>query len=325
MRRWARAVKRRARSALGLPNPSVPAVASIDWFEAEDIDRICELYFSTGGTPGTAWDPYRDAHMRLPDWYRPGLDPMSASYAEQQHRLWKLVSGIEGEYRPDLHEKEHDWGDIDPVRTPGYYVRRDGAAIATASDHIIAMGMTLKHCNLKAGDWALEYGAGFGHTALALARLGVNVDTVDISPTFCSYVQAQATHFQVALTPFQGRFGFNPRPGHRYSTIWFFEAFHHCVDFPQAVHQLRENLAEGGRVILAGEPVFIKEYAAVPYPWGLRLHSEVIATVRRHHWFELGFTEAFLFELFAGAGFAGRRIDCEPSLFGRLYVFEPSA
>ncbi len=92
--------------------------------------------------------------------------------------------------------------------------------------------MIAQHCDLKAGDWALEYGAGFGQTALALARLGVNVDTVDISATFCGYVQARQSFFGAAA-PFEGRFGVNPRPGQRYDLIWFYESFHHCVDFPR--------------------------------------------------------------------------------------------
>jgi hypothetical protein len=91
----------------------------------------------------------------------------------------------------------------------------------------------------------------------------------------------------------------------------------------QVVPQLAHHLAEGGRVILGGEPIVEREYAAVPYPWGLRLHSEVAAVVRKHRWFELGFSEAFLFELFKRSGFKSVRIECEPSIFGRLYAFEP--
>ena len=201
-------------------------------------------------------------------------------------------------------------------------MRRDAGAITSASDHVIATGMFLKHCGLKAGDWALEYGAGFGQTALSLSRLGVNVDTVDISQTFCDFIARQAVFVQGPRTPFRARFGVNPRPGQKYSLIWFYESFHHCLDFRDVVTRIGDHLAEGGRVILGGEPVFEKEYAAVPYPWGVRLHSEVVAVVRRHHWFELGFSEEFLYRLFEEAGFTGRRIDCEPTLFGRLYVFK---
>ncbi|MGY4830595.1 class I SAM-dependent methyltransferase [Sphaerotilaceae bacterium SBD11-9] len=316
-------MKRGLRKIWSLASREAPQrVERSGFFRADQIDWVCETYFKQGTAPGSAWEPLRHAHMELPDWFRQGLDPFSPAYAEQQHRLWQLISGVDRPYEPETDEKEHDWGDIDPVRLPGYLVRRDPLAITAASDHVIATGMLLKHSGLKAGDWALEYGAGFGQTALALARLGVNVDTVDISATFCGYVRQQADFFRVPLTPFQGRFGMNPRPGQKYQLIWFYESFHHCVDFQQVVHQISEHLAEGGRVILGGEPIVEREYAAVPYPWGVRLHSEVVAVVRSQHWFELGFSEQFLHELFASAGFVGQRIDCEPTLFGRLYVFE---
>jgi 2-polyprenyl-3-methyl-5-hydroxy-6-metoxy-1,4-benzoquinol methylase len=293
------------------------------WFGPDDIEDVRRIYFETGGAPGSPWEPLRHAHMRLPDWFRHNLDPYSEGYIAQQHRLWRLVSGVDRDYEVERDEKEAEWGAVDAVRTPGFYVRRDPAAIASASDHVIATGMMLRHCGLQAGDWALEYGAGFGQTALALARLGVNVDTVDVSDTFCGFVREQAEFFRVPLHPFKGRFGDAPRPGKLYKLVWFYESFHHCLDFRRVVQRLPSLLAPGGRVILAGEPIVEKPYAAVPYPWGLRLHSEVVAVVRRQRWFELGFTEAFLHELFGQAGFAVNRIDCEPTLFGRLYVCEP--
>jgi SAM-dependent methyltransferase len=320
---WKATLRRGARAALSaLGTDPATAAARSGYFHPDDIGWICETYFTHGSAPGTPWDALRHAHMTLPSWFRHDIDPLSEAYAEQQHRLWQLISGVDRPYAPDVDEKEHDWGDIDPVRLPGYLARRDPLAVSSASDHVIATGMFLKHCGLKPGDWALEYGAGFGQTALALARLGVNVDTVDISTTFCEFVRRQAEFFQVPLSAFHGYFGVNPRPGQKYQMIWFYESFHHCLDFQNVVRQLGDHLAEGGRVILGGEPIVEREYAAVPYPWGVRLHSEVAAVVRKQHWFELGFSERFLFELFSAAGFVGRRIDCEPSLFGQLYVFE---
>lgn len=293
-----------------------------DWFQPADIARIHEVYFGQGTAPGGAWDRYRDAHMVLPVWFRHDLDPWGEAYAAQQHRLWSLVTGVDRVYDVEVDEREHAWGDIDPVRQPGFYVRRDDAAVSSAGDQLIAMGMLLKHAGLRPGDRALEYGAGFAQGALAMARLGVEVDTVDVSPTFCHFVRRQAEHFNVPLTPHVGQFGMQPHPGQRYKLVWFYESFHHCVDFLRVVPRLAEMLEPGGRVILAGEPVVEQPYAAVPYPWGVRLHSEVAAVMRQNHWFELGFTEAFLYELFARAGFESRRIDCDASPFGRLYVFE---
>jgi SAM-dependent methyltransferase len=312
---------RHAMDAL-IGSDAVERIARSGYFDADQIELVHSTFFGPGlcGAAGGPWEPFRHAHMRLPDWFQHGLDPLGDAYAEQQRRLWRLVAGVDRAYDVERDEKEADIGEVDPVRFPGFYVRRDPSAVEAASDHVIAMGMLMKHCGLRPGDWALEYGAGYGQTALSLARLGVHVDTVDVSATFCDYVRRQAEFFDVPLNAFKGRFGDAPRPDHRYRLIWFYESFHHCLDFARVVRELPKLLAPGGRVILSGEPIAERSYAAVPYPWGLRLHSEVVAVVRRQRWFELGFTEDFLFELFANAGFVMSRIDCPPSLFGRMYV-----
>ena len=292
------------------------------YFSADDIDEVARVVFDEGHT-SPRYRHLQHAHMMLPDWFNPRLDPFSAEYADQQRRLWRLIAGVDREYEPDADEKEAPLGEFDAVRFPGFYLRRDAEAVASASDHVIASGMILKHSGLKPGGWALEYGAGFGQTALALARLGVNVDTVDISEAFCRFVQQQADHFQVPLRAHHGRFGMNPRPGQRYDLVFFYESFHHCLDWQSLLQALPGLLAPGGRVVLCGEPMAEREYAAVPYPWGVRLQSDVVATIRRLRWFELGFSEDFLYEIFSRAGFTITRHACGPSLWGRTYVCEP--
>ncbi len=292
-------------------------------FGVEDIAAVTQAYYHQGDSAEArqAWAAYQDAHLRLPVGFDHRLDPWSPAYLDQQLKLWQVMAGVAVDYEPETHEADVGWDAVDPVRQPGYYVRRDERAIATASDHWLATGMLLKHCGLKAGDRALEYGAGFGQSALALARMGVQVDTVDISARFCDYVAQQAAFFQVPLTPHRGRFGHHPRPGERYQLIWFYESFHHCLDFASVVPRLARMLAPDGRLILGGEPIVETPNAAVPYPWGMRLHSEVAAVVRATRWCELGFTESFLLELFARSGLKGERINCEQSDFGRLYLF----
>jgi SAM-dependent methyltransferase len=291
------------------------------YFAAEHIDEVAKVVFEEGHA-SPRYRHLQHAHLTLPAWFRTDLDPYGAEYAGQQKRLWKLIAGVDRDYEPDLDEKEAPLGEFDPVRFPGYFLRRDADAVASASDHVIASGMILKHSGLKPGGWALEYGAGFGQTALALARLGVNVDTVDISRAFCQYVQQQADHFQVPLKAHLGHFGMNPRPGQKYDLVFFYESFHHCLDWQDLLRALPDLLTENGRVVLCGEPMAERAYAAVPYPWGVRLQSDVVATIRRLHWFELGFTEDFLYEIFTRAGFTITRHACEPSLWGRTYVCE---
>lgn len=310
-----RFLRRQAKRWLGRRSP-----ASV---REEDIGEISALMRSVGTYKGGPWDRWREAHMALPVWFRRGLDPWGPEYLAQQVRLWQLIAGVSRPYDPEVDEAEIYAADAtDAIRRPAYFARRDAEAVISAGDHVLATGMLLKHANIAPGERALEYGAGFGQTALAMARLGVSVDTVDISANFCRWVQQQADFFQAPLQAHQGRFGINPRPGERYKLIWFYESFHHCLAFAQVVPQIEAHLADGGRIILAGEPIVEGENAAVPYPWGLRLDSETLAMVRHAHWFELGFSEAFLYELFARSGLVGRRIDCEPSLWGRLYVFE---
>ena len=302
--------------------PKPRGTATHNSFTLEQVADLHRIYYSSGPQAGGPWDPYRHAHMVLPAWFQHGLDPWSEAYAAQQERLWAAIVGTEQRYDPAQDERETGWGDIDAVRRPGFFNRRDPEAVRAAADQVLAAGMLLKHSGLQPGQRALEYGAGFAQGALLLARLGVHVDTVDISQAFCQHVQAQADFFQVPLTPFHASFGDNPRPGERYDLVWFYESFHHCVDFLRVVPRLADMLNPGGRVILMGEPIVEAEYAAVPYPWGVRLHSEVAAVMRQTRWFELGFSEAFVFELFRRAGFSGQRVECEPSLFGRLWIFQ---
>ncbi len=302
--------------------PARPLAPLGDWFALGDVEEVRRTYYEQGPVEGGPWDRLRHAHLVLPEWFESGLDPWGQAYAVQQERLWAAIVGVDRPYDAAIDEQEAAWGDIDPIRRPGFFNRRDAQAVASAADHLLACGMLVKHSGLQPGQHALEYGPGFGHTALTLARLGVQVDTVDISAVFCNFIRRQAEHFQVPLTAHQAAFGTQPVAGRRYKLIWFYESFHHCVDFMRVVPQLEALLDDGGRVILIGEPIVEKEYAAVPYPWGVRLHSEVAAVMRQTRWFELGFSEAFLYELFRRSGLRGRRIDCEPSPFGRLYLFE---
>jgi 2-polyprenyl-3-methyl-5-hydroxy-6-metoxy-1,4-benzoquinol methylase len=304
------------------PNHSCAAerIKSSGRFTVADIDLLCEAFRRFNSEESTPWDDFRDAYLDMPEWIRLDLDPMSEEYAAQQRRLWNVLAGIEREYDPQIDEETSPPHD-DPIRFPGFFLRRDKLAVKSAADHFFAAAMIMKNGSLEPGDWALEYGAGFAHTALQLARLGVNVDTIDISEAFCRNVKAQADFYRVPLTPFPGRFGSNPRQDKKYDLIWFYESFHHCLEFRNVVRQLKRHLAPTGSVILAGEPIARRKNRAIPFPWGLRFDAEVVAVMRLRHWFELGFTEDFIVNLFTAEGFVGELMECSASAYGRGYVF----
>ena len=324
--RWKRptAAASRSPSAAAPVFTSAPErIRATGEFTLEDVDLVTQTRMQHGMVHGSPWDAFRTANMLLPEWFDTGLDPYSDEHANQQFRLWALLAQRDRPYAPEIDEKEAPHGDVDPVRRPSCYMLRDNDSVALAGDHIIATGMILKHSGVKPGCRVLEYGAGWGQTALALARLGVLVDTVDISRTFCGFITDQADFFQVPLKSFEGRFGWNPRGDQKYDLIFFYEAFHHCAEFRTVVHDIKRHLAPGGRVLLVGEPISRTQNRYLPYSWGLRLDADPIAHVRHFGWLELGFTEDFLVELFTDAGFTAERVDCEPSIYGTGYIFKP--
>jgi 2-polyprenyl-3-methyl-5-hydroxy-6-metoxy-1,4-benzoquinol methylase len=238
--------------------------------------------------------------MALPDWFDPRMDPYNAAYRDQMLRFWSAITARD-RYVPGDHEDTPEIAESDAIYRPAFYASGD---TAFSGGQMMAMGHIILRSHLKPGDRMLEYGAGFGQTALALARLGVHVDTVDINPAFCRAVQTSAERYQVALHPHVGEFGFNPAgQEHAYDMILFYESFHHCLDFIRLIERLPKLLKPHGRVILAGEPIFHGPSAEMPYPWGFRLDWENVAIMRHRGWMELGFQQNFLLDLFSRAGF----------------------
>jgi 2-polyprenyl-3-methyl-5-hydroxy-6-metoxy-1,4-benzoquinol methylase len=322
------AAERKSRSvAQGAPSQQFASdaerIKATGEFTLDEVDLVVQAISQHDIVYGSPWDNFRMANLRLPSWFKMGLNPHSEEYATQQYKLWSELTRHHRPYAPEIDEREAPLANVDAVKRPAYYMRRDAESVRLAADQIIATGMILKHSGVRPGSRALEYGAGFGQTALALARLGVEVDTVDISKAFCEYVRDQADFFQVPLTPFEGRFGWNPRGDQKYDLIFFYEAFHHCADFRSVVRDLKRHLAPDGRVLLVGEPISRLQNRYLPYPWGLRLDAEPIAQVRRYGWLELGFTEEFLLRLFLDSGFTAERIDCAASVHGSGYIFRP--
>jgi SAM-dependent methyltransferase len=137
--------------------------------------------------------------------------------------------------------------------------------------------------------------------------MGAEVHTVDIDEVFCNSIRKQAEFFGVNLTPHQEVFGYNP--GGVFDIIIFYESFHHCRNFNVVVQVLRGIIKPGGKIMLAGEPIWPGTplwAQGAQYPWGIRLEAEVASIVRFRKWFELGFQKDFLINLFARHGFIYR-------------------
>lgn len=238
--------------------------------------------------------------MELPRWYDHSLDPESNAYRKQMLRLWSAITG-RSNYDPTTHEDTPEIAALDAFHRPAFFASKDSSF---AGGQMMAIGHILLRSGVGEGSRVLEYGAGFGQVAVAFARLGATVDTVDINPAFCGAVRTIASKYEVDLTPHVGLFGHNPvgRDG-AYDLIYFYEAFHHSLDFAVLIPNLKRMLKPGGKVILAGEPIFDGPCDEMPYPWGFRLDWENVAVMRIRGWMELGFQRGFLLSRFAEAGF----------------------
>lgn len=266
----------------------------------EDIAQASQDWQIAGGAIGSPFDKWRGKYLPLPTWYDETLDPEGAAYLAQQDRIWREMVGEQGDYQPSQHEITQD-SHVDPIVKPGFY----STTPVAAGDHLVALGHILRHSGLRSGARVLEYGAGFGQIALTFARMGCEVHTVDIDPTFCDGVSRQAAFFGVDLTAHRQEFGFNP--GGQFDLIVFYECFHHAREWIGLIPKLRAMLSANGKVLMAGEPVWpegLGQSPWCPYPWGIRLDAEVAAITRFRKWYELGFRQDFLHQEFEKEGFS---------------------
>ena len=286
----------------------------------EELDRAAATFNAHSTRANSPWDEFRNRYLALPDWYDATLDPFSSEYAAQQDRLWQLMAGRE-HYEATEQEQTPEVADQEAIYQPAFYVLREPGTMALAGQQMMATGHFLKIADIQENDFVLEYGAGYGQTALAFARMGARVHTVDINPMFCRAVQAQGEFFKVRLKAFVGAFGDNPR-GRLYKLIFFYEAFHHCRDFLAVIGKLRAHLTADGKILLGGEPITTNPAdPSIPYAWGMRLDAENAAVVRHRGWYELGFQESFLVQCFIRQGFSWRKHPCEASPFAIIHEF----
>ena len=220
-------------------------------------------------------------------------DPLSPEYRAYMLELYKAISGKDA-YEPLKFEKAN-LSFHDAIKFPWPFSSRDAGLVGSYF-------MGVSHLARVAGVYGcksiFEYGTGWGHTAMMMARSGINVTACDIEPVFLDRLTATTAFENLPLTTFEGQFGETPE-GATYDAFMFFECFHHCFDFIEVIPKMKEKLNTGGHIFLGGEPMLKND----DVPWGLRTDGHALWAIRTHGWMELGFREDFLIDIFANNGF----------------------
>ncbi|CAN5202220.1 hypothetical protein BH10PSE13_BH10PSE13_00060 [soil metagenome] len=286
------------------------------YFDMEDVDWIAsEARRIWANDPGHDNRLYElmarqpQPELRIPHWSDLTMDPYGSDYRDQILMLWQAIfdrgNGSAGSlYNIAEHEQDAAY-EMCPVRFPGYFARRDPDAVQHAGHELAMLGDIFLHSGLTSGKHALEYGAGPGNVAINLSRMGVAVDTVDISTTYCSHIAQNAEFYGTALTPFNQPFGANPRgEGFLYDCIIFHASFHHSLDHAALIGSIAGQLKDDCVILLSNEPIYDDFYC----PWGLRLDPECISVVAGRGWMELGFRFDYLRNQFCSHGLLLYRI-----------------
>lgn len=217
--------------------------------------------------------------------------PHSSEYREFQLNFWKEISGIES-YEPKITEKDNFFS-IRNEQLFKVYPFSTGDSICVGS-YFAGIGILLRALQLPPGSTIVEYGVGWGHTSLLMAQMGYRVIAVDIEQKFLDLLQIRANVMSLDISVHQGEFGDLPSDVPDVDAFVFYECFHHWLDHVSGLTKIYNRLKDGGRVVLAGEPLFDDNWH---YPWGLRTDAQSLWAMSTHGWMELGFKRSYIFDL----------------------------
>ena len=227
----------------------------------------------------------------------PVEDVFSDEYMQWVESIYFEISG-RSSYDPWQNEQDINLEIHNGLKNPFPFCTGDPVTIG---NYLAAIGLIVKALALPRGAKVLEYGIGWAHTTLCLARAGYEVTGVDVEEKFLRLAQMRAERKGVSLRVHRGLFGDVPLKGERFDAVLFFECFHHCLDHARITNRIANDiLKDGGKIVFCGEPFYGEWF---PYPWGLRVDGHSLWAIRQMGWMELGFRESYIRGLLESNGF----------------------
>lgn len=239
-----------------------------------------------------------------------GIDPASEEYRTKQLELYQWLHGS-----PYSVKNEGSPFDVERAIAKPFPYSTESAE--TVGNQLIAIGYLIKHLALKPHSRVLEFGAGWGNTTIALARMGHQVTVIEIEPNFVKLIKKRASRVGVNVNVIQGDFFDCKTLNSQFDAVLFYESFHHCAHHRALIPLLDLLIAPGGTIMFAAEPI----QEEFPLPWGLRLDGESVWAIRRMGWMELGFKESYFRQLMDGNGWVLRKeVAADTPCWGTLFI-----
>ncbi len=240
------------------------------------------------------------------------LDPFSEAYVDEQIALYREIAGrelnqVETEMTA-LNLPEHVSA-VNPYNHP----QPSGLAL-----HIERLAKALRLAEIPRGGRLIDMGCGWGLSSELAAYLGLSVSAVDINPDFVSLVNQRAARSGWDISAVRSPFdSYEPTSGA--DAILFYECLHHAVRPWTLIETLGRSLGEKGKIVLAGEPINAIWWTH----WGLRLDAFSVYCIHKFGWFESGWSEDFISEVFLRAGL-GAQVFVDPDpLIGFTVIARP--
>ncbi len=246
------------------------------------------------------------------------LDPFTEAYKAEVLNKYREITGV-ARYDPSVNEAANYLSIRKSGDRPDIFRHEDSVILG---DFYASAGHILQVLNVKAGQTVLEYGAGEGQIAIALARMGCNVYVIDIEPRYLEIIEYQAAQLGISITTRQGAFG-DGFEEVAFDRILFFEAFHHAIEHQNVLEKIRSLLKPDGQIVFSGEPILAPDSVWLPclaYPWGPRLDGLSLAAMRSYGWCELGFQQGYFIDVLMRSGYLVTPHLCKATDRGHCYV-----
>lgn len=253
-------------------------------FGPADLDTFVSQVDALGGPGFPGVDEYwRDFTYAPHTPVDTGLDPFGSAYFAQQIALYHEIAGR------GLDQNVNEYTVFDHVphlmsRNP--YNHGEPGVLAT---QLVQLATALRLANPRRGARMVDMGCGWGLSSELASYVGLKVEAVDINPDFVALVSERSERYRYDIKTVHSAFDdyVSDTP---IDLILFYECLHHAVEPWALVQRLGRMLTAGGKIVACGEPINSFWW---PY-WGLRLDPMSVYCIRKHGWFESGWSHDFI-------------------------------